>query len=127
MKRKIVGMLLVGCLFMVGCGGGGNAPKDDSPKELDKQAVEQKPDDGTVILGTGNFYVGEDIPAGRYVITSNELGTICIYGEGEKVADLSEAVDPTGEDGSKSVTYELLDKQKIEIGNIDEAYFTPKE
>lgn len=127
MKKRIIGMLLVGCLFMVGCGGGGNAPVNDSPKEPDKQAVEQKPDDGTVILGTGDFYVGEDIPAGRYVITTNEFGTIMIYDDGAIASDLIESLDATGENGVKSITYDLKDKQRIEISNINEVYFTPKE
>ena len=118
-KRVLVVFALCMTMLTLGCG------KDSTPTNQNQEesiAVE-------TTLSAGEWYVGEDIPAGRYTITSPDQdgGNIAIYNEGEDFATDSTIIDPDGDIGVKSWTYELKAGQKVKVSNTDSMLFTPKE
>ena len=124
--RKAVLAVLILCIssFAWGCG--------SAPSANDQKQQEQAQQESTAVettLGAGEWHVGEDIPPGRYTITSQEPdgGNVAIYNEGEDFATDSTIIDPDGNIGVKSWTYELESGQKIKISNTDAILFTPKE
>ncbi len=127
MKRLFAVFLILCMSIMVMSCGTTNTPpsQEQETKQEANTAVE-------TILGAGTFYVGEDIPAGRYVITPGEKvsesrrGIIEVYNEGEDDYDMSEMLDPTGKIGVSAITYDLIGGQKIIISSMDEVLFTPK-
>lgn len=119
--KKIVSIVMIICLSFVLYGCGGN----DAAKTATPQLTEEKVTAVETTLGAGNFYVGEDIEPGRYVITSTKEGKIAVYNKGKDYAEVRERLN--GTNGVESVTYDLIDGQKIEITQMDEVLFTPYE
>lgn len=125
--RKSVLLVLVLCMAMltVGCG---TTPAPSDPKQ---QGQLQEDGNAAVetILGAGEWYVGEDIPPGRYVITppDDQSGNIAIYDNEKSSSDVNEILNPFGTQGVKSLTYTLKDEQIIKIESMDAVLFTPKE
>jgi len=79
-------------------------------------------------LFTGTFFVGQDIPEGRYVITGKGQGNFFVSRSGELMHVVNEILD----DGSSvftigvpSITVDLIDGDEIEISGINEVVFTP--
>ena len=129
MKRNVLSILLLACLLLMGCSGGNN--NQDVKVDADNINQEVKSENTAIetTLSTGTFYVGEDIPAGRYIITSCESGTMSVSNSDDH-SGLSAHLNPDGggdRKGVVSVTYELVDGQEIQINGMDEVYFTPKE
>ena len=125
MKKSVLVVFAL-CVTMLAFGcGSTSAPSDQKQQEQQKEentAVE-------TTLGAGEWYVGEDILPGRYVITSPNPngGNIAVYDEGEDSAKDSTIIDPDGDIGVKSWTYELEAGQKVKISNTDNMLFMPKE
>lgn len=125
--RRSVSIVLVLCMAMlaVGCG---TAP---APNDQEQQGQSQE-DGNTAVettLGAGEWYVGEDIPPGRYVITppDDQSGNIAIYDEEDGPADIREILNPFGTQGVKSLTYTLKEGQIIKLKSMENVLFTPKE
>jgi len=79
-------------------------------------------------LFSGTFFVGQDIPAGRYVITGDSSGNLFVHRDGYIFPAVSEILDDgTGiiNIGVPSVTADLLDGDEIEISGINNVVFTP--
>ena len=124
-KSVLIGLVLCMAMLTVGCG---TTPAPSDPKQQE-QLQENGNTAVETTLGAGEWYVGEDILPGRYTITSPEPdgGNVAIYNEGEDFATDSTIIDPDGNIGVKSWTYELESGQKIKISNTDAVLFTPKE
>ena len=122
--RKAILAVLILCIsiFAWGCG--------SAPSANDEKQQEQAQQESTAVettLGAGEWYVGEDIQPGRYIITTPKDGRVAIYDPGKSYYDTSEILDPEGKYGAKSLTYELKDGQKIKIEDVEDVLFTPKE
>lgn len=123
MKKKLWVVLILGVAILVaGCG---NKPVQDVSGKQQTQKEESTAMETT--LGAGEWYVGEDIPAGRYVITAPKGGNIAVFNVDEDYAFKSDILDPSGKNGVKSLTWDLEDGQKIEITYMEDVLFTPKE
>lgn len=128
--KKLLAVLAILCFGVMASACGGN---DVEPQEPQVKQEQKETEAVETTLGAGVFYVGEDIPAGRYVITpgknvpKDRRGIIEIYNKDEEDYDMSEMLDSTGDIGVSSITYDLLDGQKIVISSIDEVLFTPKD
>ena len=125
MRQAVLAVLIL-CisLFAWGCG--------SAPSANDQKQQEQAQQESTAVettLGAGEWYVGEDIPPGRYVITppDDQSGNIGVCNKDDDYPSKSEILNPFGTNGVKSVTYDLEEGQKIEIRSMDAVLFTPKE
>ena len=124
MKKSVL-IVLVLCMVMLAMGCGASPASNDG-----KQQEQSDKEENTAVettLGAGEWYVGEDIPPGRYVITAPKGGNISVFDKDDEAADLIEIIDSSGSIGVKSITYTLKDEQTIRIKNSDEMLFTPKE
>lgn len=76
-------------------------------------------------LSTGKFVVGEDIPAGRYVCTSDSSGNFIVTNK-NGLPIINEIL---GNDdlGVSKVTSDFKDGEKIEISGIKNVHFAPAE
>ncbi|MCL2399175.1 MAG: hypothetical protein FWC91_05435 [Defluviitaleaceae bacterium] len=75
-------------------------------------------------LSTGTFIVGQDIPAGRYIVTGEGSGNFFVRNEGRSF--VNEILnDGTSTPGVPSVTIDLENNQEIEIRGMRGAFFTP--
>ena len=123
--RKGTLIVLVLCMAMltIGCG------STPAPSDQKQQEQPQKEENTAVetTLGAGEWYVGEDIQPGRYVITSPKIGNITLYEADKDYPSKTEIIDPTGKNGVKSLTWDFSAGQKIEISNMEDVLFTPKE
>lgn len=127
MKKKLWVVLVLG-LAILAAGCGSNPAQDTSGKQQEQQVQKEENPAVETTLGAGEWYVGEDIPAGRYVITSSKkVGNISIYEEGKDYTTKSDILDPDGKYGVKSLTWELIDGQMVEIEGMEDVLFTPKE
>lgn len=122
--RKAILAVLILCIsiFAWGCG--------SAPSANDEKQQEQAQQESTAVettLGAGEWYVGEDIPAGRYIITSVKGANITVYDDEDSPSDLNEILDTNSKIGVESITYTLKDKQIIKISNGEDVLFTPKE
>lgn len=117
--RKLFAVFLILCMSVAAAACGATDASPTQEQEANT-AVE-------TTLGAGEWYVGDDIPAGRYVVSSNKRAFIAIYNEDEDFSDYYATVDPEDEEEIKSFTYELKDGQKIEISHSDDVLFTPKD
>lgn len=123
-KSVLVVFALCVAVLAFGCG--------STPAPSDQKQQEQQKEENTAVettLGAGEWYVGEDIPPGRYVITppDDQSGNIGVCDKGDDYPSKSEILNPFGTNGVKSVTYDLEEGQKIEIRSMDAVLFTPKE
>lgn len=125
-KSLVVGLLSVGML--VGC----SEVTQEVAEEAQKVTEEvQKPSEGETkeeapkavetTLGAGKFYVGEDIPAGRYVVSTKEaMGNFHV---GFEVIEIL-GTDP--DMAVNNITVTLEEGQEIEIMGLNEVLFQPK-
>ncbi len=125
--KRLFAVFLILCMSMaaIACG-----TTNNPTTQVPNAEQEEQPEVNTAIettLGAGEWYVGDDIPAGRYVVSSNKRAFIVIYNEDEDFSDYYATIDPEDEEEIKSFTYELKDGQKIEISHSDDVLFTPKE
>lgn len=97
---------------------GGNSNKEQATR--DNSNAEE------TTLNAGNFIVGEDIPAGRYVMTGDGTGNLFVYDE-NGMPTVNEILDKSGEMGVTSVTTNLESGQEIEISGLNDVTFTPAE
>ena len=126
MKKSVLVVFAL-CVTMLAFGCGSNPTPSDQKQQEQPQKEENTAVETT--LGAGEWYVGEDIPPGRYVITppDDQSGNIVVYDDENSPSDLNEILNPFGTNGVKSVTYKLKDGQIIEITSMDAVLFTPKE
>ena len=77
-------------------------------------------------LFSGTFTVGQDIPAGRYIITGDGQGNLFVYSNGLPIVNeiLDDGTGMFGL-GVPSVTTDLEDGHEIEISGINNVIFTP--
>ena len=124
MKKSVL-MALILCVALLtwGCGG---QPASEEPKRQEQTQKEENTAVETT-LGAGEWYVGEDIPPGRYVISSQDGGNIAIYDDENSSSDVNEILDPDGDVGVQTLTYTLKHNQIIKISNANTVLFTPKE
>lgn len=87
------------------------------PLERDQSLAE------LTVLFSGAFFVGEDIPPGRYVITADDSGNLFIRRAGRSFVNAI----LEGNHGVASVTVDLEIGDEIEISGIDNVTFTPAE
>lgn len=123
-KATLAVLILCISLFAWGCG--------SEPSANDEKQQEQAQQESTAIettLGAGEWYVGEDIQPGRYVITPSDgdSGNIAVYDAGKDYALKSDILNSFGTNGVKSLTWDLTDGQKVEISGMEDVLFTPKE
>ncbi|WP_047983570.1 hypothetical protein [Ornithinibacillus californiensis] len=101
-------------------------PAEDEEVPADEPATRDNSSAQETTLNTGTFIVGEDIPAGRYVITGDGMGNLFVYDE-NGLPEVNEILDNSAEMGVTSVTTNLEDGQEIEISGINNVKFTPAE
>lgn len=90
-----------------------------TPLTRDNSTAEQ------TTLYSGIFIVGEDIPAGRYVITGDGSGNLFVKNKG--VLMVNEILDTEHGMGVPNVTVDLAAGNEIEISGINNVTFTPAE
>lgn len=127
MKKRVLVVFAL-CVAMLSFGCGSN-PTSGDPKQQEQPPQEEESAAVETILGAGEWYVGEDIPAGRYVITppEDDSGNIAVYDEGKDYASKSDILNPFGTNGVKSLTWNLKDGQIVKIEGMEDVLFTPKE
>lgn len=75
-------------------------------------------------LSAGTYIVGQNIPAGRYVIKSDGgSGNFVVLNNQDPV--VNEILDPTGQNGVTSITTTLTNGEQIQISDINQTTFTP--
>ncbi|QDP42788.1 putative membrane bound protein [Bacillus phage vB_BmeM-Goe8] len=80
-----------------------------------------------VTLGTGEFTVGTDIPAGKYVIsTQEERGNIATY-DSWGLLDVNEMLGTAPDYYVNNITTELEEGGTIKISGLNQVLFTPKQ
>ncbi|MCB5367022.1 hypothetical protein [Collinsella aerofaciens] len=96
-------------------------------KETAKPATKPKENLKPVTLGAGKFKVGEDIPAGKYVVsTQAQSGNFVVY-DNLGLAEVNEILGTDTGFAVNNVTVDLKKGQTIEISGINSVLFTPKE
>lgn len=125
MTKKLLAVLLIGVSIMsVGCSSEAIGSEEEVDQPLEKTIVTSDPSSTKETkIGTGTFYVGEDVAAGRYVCTTRGDGNLSIY-DGQ-VAVVDEIIDYTNPAGVTSVTLDLYEGQKIEVSGLNELILTP--
>ncbi|KYD04278.1 MULTISPECIES: bZIP transcription factor [Anoxybacillaceae] len=94
--------------------------QQNTSKEETKQETEK-----TVTLGTGTFYVGEDIKAGRYIVsTKGQSGNFVVLNE-LGVPEVNEILG-TDSMAVNNITVSLKEGQEIRIMSLNQVTFTPK-
>lgn len=126
MKKKLWVALILG-LAILAAGCGSKPAQEVSGEQQEQQTQKEENTAVETTLGAGEWYVGEDIPAGRYIITTPKGGNIAIFNKDDEAADYRGILDSSEKVGVKSITYTLTDGQKIEISNMEDVLFTPKE
>ncbi|GAA0126885.1 hypothetical protein UT300019_27890 [Clostridium sp. CTA-19] len=102
---------------------------ESDKKKSEEKVVEDKTktrDNSTAVetvLATGNFIVGQDIPKGRYVCTSDSSGNFIIYDK-DNIPVVNEILGDENF-GVTKVTVDIKDGEKIDIGGIKNVKFTP--
>ena len=138
MKRKVLLSMILAILFMFTSIMAINASEISEKFDGELMATRLLPAPTTTHVETptisytlfnGTFIVGQDIPAGRYVITSEngDSGNFVIYNtDGRSV--INEILhDPTGSrtNGVPSITVDIYDGYEIKISGINNVTFTP--
>lgn len=151
MKRKVLIIVLVGmCLIVGGCANSEIEKLSDVEQpsdiehlldieDLEETILSEEQGKETISykltrnhsaaketnIGNGEFFVGADVLAGRYVFFGSGIGNLSIY-EGNTLV-LDEAIDATSEMGVPTVTIDLYDQQKIVISGLNHLKITPAE
>ena len=126
MRKKSWVFLILG-LALLAAGCGNNPAQDASGKQQEQQVQKEENTAVETTLGAGVWYVGEDIQPGRYVITTPKGGNITVYEKDKEYPSKTEILDSSGKHGVTSLTWDFTDGQKIEISNMEDVLFTPKE
>jgi len=156
-KRKAILPLILGTLlaFMgagfMATGAGSNvkdeavvtdsssSPDKEEPKEEvapdtaeeDVVAPEPEPEPEVVLepvtLGSGKFSVGDDIPAGRYVVTTQERGGNFATYDSWGLLDANEMLGTAPDYYVNNITVNLEEGGQVEISGLNAVLFTPKQ
>jgi len=156
-KRKAILPLILGTLlaFMgagfMATGAGSNvkdeavvtdsssSPDKEEPKEEvapdtaeeDVVAPEPEPEPEVVLepvtLGSGKFSVGDDIPAGRYVVTTQERGGNFATYDSWGLLDANEMLGTAPDYYVNNITVNLEEGGQVEISGLNQVLFTPKQ
>lgn len=131
-KRKWLGLLLVATLGIAAVGCSSTTPSDSgdgtTKTEDKKEEKAQTRDNSTAketTLAAGTFYVGEDVPVGRYVVSGDSTGNFFVYDK-SGMPKVNEILGTDGF-GVETVTINLEEGQKIEISGINNVKFVPAE
>lgn len=129
MKKLFVGMFAV-TLILGACSAPEETSSSSEPAKVEKKEEKKekpKQEAKAADLGSGTFYVGEDIVAGRYVVSTEEdMGNFNIFPK--KALDMG-TVEILGADESvavNNITVDLKDGDEIEIGGLNKVHFEPK-
>jgi hypothetical protein len=100
------------------------------PEEKEEVAPEPEPEPEVVLepvtLGTGTFTIGTDIPAGKYIISTQERGgTIATY-DSWGLLDVNEMLGTAPDYYVNNINAELEEGGQIEISGLNQVLFTPK-
>jgi hypothetical protein len=79
-----------------------------------------------VTLGTGTFYVGKDIKAGRYIVSTNNRGGNFFVYDKDGSAVVNEMLGTNTDFYVNNITTELSDGEKIEISSLQSVKFILK-
>jgi hypothetical protein len=105
------------------------ATKAELQSMKDKEAAEAAAKAQVVekTLGTGTFYVGEDIAAGRYIVSSpDSSGNFAVFGS-DGYARVSEILGTEQGFAVNNITIDLMDGETIEISGLSSVTFKPKQ
>lgn len=141
-KVGLGSILLGGTLVLTGCGEAQNsqnthekavseekAPsKDKSTEEKQKPVKKQnKANLKVVTLGAGKFTVGEDIQAGKYIVSTQEQsGNLFVY-DSNGLAEVNEILGTEPNFAVNNVSVELEEGQVIQISGLNSVVFKPKQ
>ena len=80
-----------------------------------------------VILGSGTFFAGKDIPVGRYMATVElGYGSFVVYEPGTKLPEISEVLGKIAETAHvENIAVTLVEGQEIEIKRLSKVIFKP--
>jgi len=92
--------------------------EDNVPLTRDNSSAE------LTMLFSGTFFVGDDIPPGRYVISGDEPGNLFVRRGGRAIVN---EILGDGDWGVPTITISLQDGDEIEISGISNVTFTPAE
>lgn len=135
-KKRIIGIIII--LIIVGAAlqGCSNNTNASTGKNNDTSASSQSSSDTAppaardnssaklTTLSTGNYTVGKEIPAGRYVMTpEGGSGNFIVENDDDPV--INEILGDSSMGGVPSVTDTLKNGEKIQISGIPNVKFTP--
>jgi len=80
-----------------------------------------------VTLGSGKFSVGDDIPAGRYVVTTQERGGNFATYDSWGLLDANEMLGTAPDYYVNNITVNLEEGGQVEISGLNAVLFTPKQ
>jgi len=102
------------------------------PEEKEEVAPEPEPEPEPevvlepVTLGTGTFVIGDDIPAGRYTVSTQERGGNFYTYDSWGLLDVNEMLGTAPDYYVNNITIELEEGGQIEISGLNQVLFTPK-
>jgi hypothetical protein len=96
-----------------------------TPTSTSTSAPTPAPTANEITLGTGTFYVGKDINAGRYVVSTTNNGGNFFVTDPSGISSVNEIL---GTDPSyvNNITIDLVNGQNIKISGLQSVKFTPK-
>lgn len=100
------------------------------PEEKEEVAPEPEPEPEVVLepvtLGTGTFVIGNDIPAGRYTVSTQERGGNFYTYDSWGLLDVNEMLGTAPDYYVNNITIELEEGGQVEISGLNQVLFTPK-
>ena len=99
----------------------------ESTEDETEEPKEEKSQAEATDLGSGTFYVGEDINPGRYVVSTEESsGNFFIKNDDSFDMGTNEVLG-TNDISVNNITVELKEGDEIEISGLNNVHFGPKE
>lgn len=137
-----MGLVLASGLLVAACSTDDEAVEEDAtsaePTESVMDAEEESEESsgaqgamsdtlsGVKNLEDGQYVVGEDVPAGRYVITGQEPGNLMIENNENRNTSIMETLNDEDIDmGVPSVTVDLAEGDEMELMGMELTTFTP--
>lgn len=141
-KGKVLSLLFISSIVLAACGSeqeAANEADSEEPAstEMEKEESEENEEEsadaaetveGAVTLNDGTVTVGEDLPAGRYLITGKEVGNFTIENNEDRNYSTLEILENEEEGlgmGVPNLTLDLIEGQDIQLEGMEETTFTP--